>query len=501
MLLLVLLGLSGLILLPGLLSGPSLDASVFVSVTGRMLDGATLYVDAWDHKPPGIFLIEAGSRLAFGWLGAWPSAWLVTVASTALTGWLVAVVAGRIGVGRLAQWVAGAGVVLASAQPLISAGGGMTEPPATALAVVALTLATGRIRAVTLLAIGALLAASVLTSFLLLPAVVAVGGLVLARGGRLGAVAGLALGAGLALAAVVGWLALTGALPAAWDALVVYNAAYRDANAVLGFALSRAVIGWTLLLTLFVIPPAALGVMAGLREGGLRGALAAACVAWIVVELVLVMLQGRVFAHYAVAVLAPAAVLAALGLNRLAQRWRASAGPNRRVRRGMLAAPLIAAALASLAGMAAKGTAGTELGVAPVRLARIDAVREAVEQLAGADAAVLVWGNEPRLYLALDRPIAVRYPYFFPLTTPGYTSAALVDETLDQLRASPPRVIVDAGSPSPGAPGFLPLLIDRPLAATGRDADLLDPIRAFVATRYHLVEVVDGWPVYVLNDA
>jgi hypothetical protein len=241
--------------------------------------------------------------------------------------------------------------------------------------------------------------------------------------------------------------------------------------------------------------------MAGLREGGLRGAVAAACFGWIVVELVLVMLQGRAFAHYAVGVLAPAAVLAAIGLDRLAERWRASVGPKGRVRRAILAAPLLAAALASLAGMAAMGTAESERGVPPVRLARIDAVREAVEQLVGADAAVLVWGNEPRLYLALDRPIAIRYPYFFPLTTPGYTSASLVDETLGQLRASPPRVIVDAGSPSPGAAGFLPLLIDRPLAATGRDADLLDPIRAFVASRYHLVEVVEGWPVYVLNAA
>ena len=40
---LVLTALSALLLSPGLISGPSLDAAVFMQVAERMRDGATLY--------------------------------------------------------------------------------------------------------------------------------------------------------------------------------------------------------------------------------------------------------------------------------------------------------------------------------------------------------------------------------------------------------------------------------------------------------------------------
>jgi hypothetical protein len=59
--------------------------------------------------------------------------------------------------------------------------------------------------------------------------------------------------------------------------------------------------------------------------------------------------------------------------------------------------------------------------------------------------------------------------------------------------------VVDAGSRDPGVPGFLPLLIDRPVAPEGRDLDLLAPLRDFVRANYTLREVADGWPVYVLR--
>ena len=61
-------------------------------------------------------------------------------------------------------------------------------------------------------------------------------------------------------------------------------------------------------------------------------------------------------------------------------------------------------------------------------------------------------------------------------------------------------MVVDAGSDSPGAPGFLPLLIPRPVLTDGRDLDLLDPLRAFVAANYELAATVEGWPVYVLRN-
>jgi hypothetical protein len=57
--------------------------------------------------------------------------------------------------------------------------------------------------------------------------------------------------------------------------------------------------------------------------------------------------------------------------------------------------------------------------------------------------------------------------------------------------------VVDAGSAGPGQPGFLPLLIPRPVATDGRDLDLLDPLRAFVEERYVTLSTVEGWVIYV----
>ena len=76
----------------------------------------------------------------------------------------------------------------------------------------------------------------------------------------------------------------------------------------------------------------------------------------------------------------------------------------------------------------------------------------------------MVWGNAPRLYDLAGRTPATRYSYLYPLTTPGYTTDAMIDDVARELDADPPEVIVDAGSSAPGQPGFLPLLIDRPIA-------------------------------------
>ena len=113
---------------------------------------------------------------------------------------------------------------------------------------------------------------------------------------------------------------------------------------------------------------------------------------------------------------------------------------------------------------------------------------------------MLVWGNEPYLYRLAERSPATRYSYLYPLTTPAYSTTHQIDDVLRTLQANPPAVVVDAGSTAPGQPGFLPLLIDRPIAREGRELDLLDPLRSFVAARYRLEGIVSGWPIYVLRN-
>jgi hypothetical protein len=130
--------------------------------------------------------------------------------------------------------------------------------------------------------------------------------------------------------------------------------------------------------------------------------------------------------------------------------------------------------------------------------ARARAVAEVLAGTTDPGDRLWVWGNAPQLYLAAERQQATVYAYLFPLVTPGYATPAMVDAALADLAGDPPRVIVDAGSSVPGAPGFQQLLIPRPLASDGRDLDILDPLRDFVRDNYEQGPTIDGWVIYVL---
>jgi hypothetical protein len=126
-------------------------------------------------------------------------------------------------------------------------------------------------------------------------------------------------------------------------------------------------------------------------------------------------------------------------------------------------------------------------------------VAAAIGQASAAGQAIWVWGNETEIYLAADRDSATRYSYLYPLVTPGYSSPGMVAKALGQLEAAPPALVIDAGSVRPGWAGFQQLLIARPLVSDGRDLDILDPLRDFVARNYEELAEVDGWVIYRLR--
>jgi hypothetical protein len=295
------------------------------------------------------------------------------------------------------------------------------------------------------------------------------------------------------LALTIAWLAGSGALPTAVDALVTYAAAYRASNAQYGLELSTPVISWTVLSTVFVLGPAALGTLHALRAAGLRRLLAAASLGWIGVSCLLFIYQGRFFAHYAVVLAIPLAVLAAFGLEAAAEQWRRA--PRHRI---FIALPLLFGAAVSL--LAGAAGARRELISVESNNTRQRAAVELIQSATDTGDTILVWGNRPNVYLAAARLPAIPFSYFYPLSTPGWATPALIERLAAKLDAEPPSAIVDAGSRDPGVPGYLPLLIDRPLSPEGRDIDLLDPLRQLICQRYVLLEIADGWPVYVLRD-
>ncbi|MGH2456062.1 MAG: hypothetical protein ACRDHD_07380, partial [Candidatus Limnocylindria bacterium] len=176
-----LVGLAALLLLPGLLIGPSLDAAVFSQVARELREGATLYAQAWDHKPPGIYLLLAGLQLALPFVAPWTIAWGVSVLASAGTGSAVAVACRRMGVSPAGSLLASAAAVVAMTQYMMALGGGLTEPVATLPVAVALAMTLAPAGAGTCRGVGALLALSLLLSVQLLPGALAVAALLLAR--------------------------------------------------------------------------------------------------------------------------------------------------------------------------------------------------------------------------------------------------------------------------------------------------------------------------------
>jgi hypothetical protein len=333
------------------------------------------------------------------------------------------------------------------------------------------------------------LAVTLLIAIPLLPGTVAVAWLA-RRNGGVRTAAPLILGPVAPTAAVAAWLGLVGALPAAFDAVLGYSAAYRSTNDSAGWILSAPVVTWTVLALVVLLVPAALGFVGAWREGGDRRAVAIVATAWIGLSIGLFAYQGRFFAHYAIPLVVPLAVLGAIGLDRLA-----ATAARGRFATVAASGPILLAAVISLAA----GLAGGRMEWLPVARdhERSERAAVAVSELTQPDNRIWVWGNEPQLYLDASRRSATDYAYLYPLVTPGYTTEAMVADAAADLREQRPPVIVDAGSRAPGVVGFQHLLIPRPLTSDGRDLDILDPLRAVVRDEYLEARTVDGWVIYI----
>jgi hypothetical protein len=479
--------LSGLVALPGLFTGPSLDAAVFDVVAWRTLHGATPYVDVWDHKLPGAYflpwLVEA---VAHG-VDPWPLAWIAWVLVWGATALVVGLLVRGMGANRLSGPIALV-VAAGGGQYLLSLGGGLTEPVATLLAAVALLLAVDGTSARRWFVVGAVGATSLIVSIQLAPAIPA--GVILAVHPRLGGgmkrIAAAIVGGGVVALAMGFWLALTGSLPAMLDAVVTYNAAYR---AVGGNAF--AIVPWTILALIPLIALAATGVLSLINGRSSDRMLPLAAALWLILAAAMIAFEGRFYAHYAVPLLVPLAILGASGLERLL----ADVGRSRSFRQLVV----VVGTLLLLIGMAA-GTAGgwQEANDWSAANQKATAVASTIQPTAGQS--LLVWGDEPELYRLTGIAPALPYIYQLPLRTPGYADEGLIDRLAQQLAAAPPTFVIDAGSAAPGEPGVPPLLIPRPTGTDGRDLDLLDPLRTFVAEHYRLRAIVEGWPVYELQE-
>lgn len=488
--------LAAAMLAPGLVVGPSLDAAVFHHIGGVLLTGSVPYVDVWDHKPPGLYLASAAAQAILGWTGPWTADWLVSVAATAGIGMAIAAILGRLGAGGMARALGAVGAVLLAGHYLLALGGGLTEPVATALAATSLAQVLRRPGLAGQAVAGALLGASLLVSPQVLPGAALVMGLAIAlqpARSRAPSAALLVAAGGLPIVATAAWLWAIGSLHAAVNAVITYSAAYRASSAGYGASLAASVAAGTVLLSLYLLAPAAIGAVTLATRPQPRRGVVIVSLLWLGATTVLFAFEGHFYAHYAIPLVVPVGVLAGLGFDRVRESVRYARLFAHRL---LIVLPLVVALVVSV--IAGVSLAVTQIAAVANQSSRARAVAEALDALP--PGSLLVWGNEPGLYDLARRAPATAYIYLYPLTTPGYSTPTMIDDVLRDLAADMPEVVVDAGSVAPGDPGFLPLLIPRQVLTDGRDLDLLDPLRRFVAEHYRLSSTVASWPVYVLRD-
>ncbi len=473
------LGLAGAGMLPGLFAGPSFDAAVFGTIGWLASRGRIPYSQAWDHKPPVIYLLEWPLQAVTGGVGWWPWMVVASVSATAAAGLMVgAALATRLRSRRIAV-VVGCLTAGMMAQYPLALGGGLTETFALPLLAGALLLVCRSLTSLALAAAGACLALALTASVQSIPGAVAIAvSLVLLGGWR--CLPWLILGG--AVVAIIGAsvLVLLGAGPDAVDALLRYSQAYRGSS-----TLGAAQPATGVLVLLVVIIPAMLGVIRIPRLTPASRRLGWAMVAWVVLSLLVFLSVGRFELHYAIPLVIPLAILAGYAVD-------------------LAARPVDRLFLATLTGLGfalSLVISSNATGVLAASVAaegqRVASVAAEVRGLGHPPGPLVVWGLEPGLYPATGRLSAGRYLYLYPLTTPGYSTDSQVASELARWQADPPEIVIDAGSLAPGTPGAPPLLIDRPIDFDGRTLDLLDPLRAFIRDNYRLARVIEGWPVYV----
>lgn len=383
------------------------------TVFGRgIVEGHAPYVELFDHKPPGIYMVGALAWLLHPGDSSVSmqaiTAVMIGVAAVAC-GWLVAEASARFWVGVSTVVV----VVGALSLPALSNGGGMTETFASAGLAVAFAaivgIGKGRRHWIWPAVAGAGFAWSVNMSALAIATVPALAvlwvalpidgaSLPLTRSTWQTWLRRRLLDRRLALA-ILGAVAVTfvlwfpvlasGSVPAALDAIVRYNSLYEASGT---FVLRDWVHGFAQLWPL--LPAAAVLLVPLSRKSvvGLdlaRTRLPVAIALWLVAETAMLLLGRRIFTHYLLLLIAPAGVVFGLALARLWQE---------RVRTfKLIGAGLLALTVAALVWHVRPTPAKDSLIVPNSELAAYVTANSASQDT------IFVWGLDPDLYLRSDR--------------------------------------------------------------------------------------------------
>jgi 4-amino-4-deoxy-L-arabinose transferase-like glycosyltransferase len=452
-----------LLRLPTLFEPPYFgDEGIFAAVASRLLEGEQLYTDAWDNKPPLIYLLYAAVMRVVG----------LSIAGLRLVGAVWAVGTALV-VLALARRVAPPGpaavaavtFALLSSTPFLQGTLLLTEALA-ALPVAAgvflvldASAREGTARDRRLFFAGVLFGLGCCVKQVAALDAAAAGLWLLLRPGRpLPDIVWLAGGWLAPVALVALWLTASGAAREAWQAVFWGYCAYLGERPLLP--------GWFRVLSAV---PAVVGVGRLLwvrRHGGSSADAADLALLWFGFAVVAVLAAGRPFGHYMVQALAPAAVLLAVALGR---RGRAAAISGAMLLLGMyllvnqfwvfwfshgtLRTDYYANWLAYVAGR--RDRAAYERFF-DWRVPNQEAIARAV-RADGGEPTLFVWGEYPWTYTLAD----ARNPTRFSTSYHTFLAPEAKVEVMGDIERAPPRYIAAETEEWRRLPGLAELLATR----------------------------------------
>jgi 4-amino-4-deoxy-L-arabinose transferase-like glycosyltransferase len=460
------------------------DEGEYAYIAQRMLAGEVPYRDAFDQKPPGVFVAYL---LAFATAGATVEgirlflAFWTAAAGVVLYG-LVRRVAGGLAAGfaLLVFW-------LASADPRVQGHAANTENwmlLPLVLAAAACLRGWQRGDRISWLACGALAACAcwfkqVAASDACLFAAAAFGDAVIGRpapglGKALARLALFGLGGALASAPVLLWFAASGAFAPFIDAVLLHNLAYTQSSSAgegllnllvsLGRQLPSFWLVWSLAAVGWLLP--------GSVPRRVRHALAA----WWLASFAGATIGLHFRPHYFLQTLPALAALAGIGAAALAERLSRREGARRWLAPAALAGLVVAVPLAVhrplLLAESPAVVSRRIYGLNPFPEAAV--IADQIRRGSRPDDRVFIVGSEPQILFLAGRRSATRYIFFYPLTGDYPDARARQQEAIDEVRAAQPLYIlwVDVPTSLQRTPSSEPLIFDAALDLIARNYQL-----------------------------
>lgn len=499
------------------------DDSGLFAYTGELIsEGALLYEDIWDTKPPGIFYLNA---LAVGIGGDNPWAiWWFELIWTSLTVILLLLILVHL-MGGLAGFAAALLVTLTALHPSLISGGNFTETYALLPQVLVLLAAIAYFRtarSIWIFAVGLLTAAA----FLLKPTYIALG--IVTAGVALIAQRGsvhrtsswrmvLLFVAGFALPVVGAALywSSQGALDELWAAVFRQNVLYVQEGFSFRslYGTGRKFVLEQPLATLAIFTLASFVFFAkrslttGLsawpspspkRSTYRRWVLLVAFVA-LPLEIAFVALSGRNFGHYFLTPLPAMSVAIAYLFMEIQAAFdrRPNVDTWFPVVVAVFAGLLFAWGIEIFAKEAPKPAHFEDLFQRSLGGDYwTDELEQYVLENSESDDLVLAWGYNPGLHFLADRDAPTRYLFHAQLLTPGSAGQQRFERFMTDIEQSPPVLIVAQPDTVHAIPYFKGDLDEQCPDCSQKVVERILTLAAYVDHEFQFIADIDGWHIY-----